>query len=281
MARPRRNRADMDAVLSDLDNEIAGVEVIPAGVSIETLVGTPQFQLTTEKYHTEEEAKRDFDILVKAGTSLTAGIVMWVIRDGWKQMGFESATAGVEAMGELSQTQAYRTVNLAIVAEKISDAAGLPGSDGIRRILEIPGVSARNADTLKKRLPQLEAAIRDADVHEPEVIVGEVVPQAVKDIIKPPKPAAPPVPPAAATPPVPPPPPSNPPVIEPDPDHVPWSANDTGPGDPYAEDYAEAAQAGTGEQYAPIPTPAAKPAAPATEFAPCPHCNGTGTIAKH
>ncbi|GGO98039.1 hypothetical protein [Wenjunlia tyrosinilytica] len=140
------------------------------------------------KYVSKRAAKREFDRLVRNTGKLSRDIALWVHRGGPALLGFKSAAEGVMAIKEVAKSQAYRDVYLAEVAEQLALASGLfNGSEDVRRILDLPGLTAKNAELLRPQLAQLTEEVQrqaNREAASSDVVVEEILPRVVKEFVQ-------------------------------------------------------------------------------------------------
>ncbi|OIV37984.1 hypothetical protein BIV57_08080 [Mangrovactinospora gilvigrisea] len=140
------------------------------------------------KYTTKRAAKREFERLVRNTGKLSRDIALWVHRDGPALLGFKSAAEGVMAIKDVAKSQAYRDVYLAEVAEQLALAAGLfDDPDGVKRVLDLPGLTAKNAELIRPQLTMLTEEVQRQANRESaptDTVVEEILPRVVKDFVQ-------------------------------------------------------------------------------------------------
>lgn len=229
-----------------------------------------------EKYTSAKAARREMHRLAKNAAKTMVETAVWLSKDGHKLCGFKSEADAIANVMGIATSHAYRIRALYRVGTELAAATGQAGPDGLRRVLETPGLNSKTAEILGKRIKEITAAIeQQSETHTQEEINDQILPRMLHDYLEP----------KAVEPPTP---------QEDDADHEPWSRNDALPGDPYAEDAAADAATGTGESYGgshegdqppsdgPATWAATSPAlgppeqqnSQALTTIPCPHCGG-------
>ncbi len=183
-----------------------------------------------EKYTSAKAARRELQRLSRNAAKTMIEMAVWLSKDGHRLCGFKSEAEAIQAIMDVAQSHAYRIRTLYRVGRDLANASGQAGPDGLRHVLEMPGLNSKSADVLGKRIKEIVAAVEEeSHDHTQEQMADEILPRIINRYLAPQTPL--PLP------------------QDEDENHQPWPSDDQLPGDPYAEDERDDAAGGTGESY--------------------------------
>lgn len=137
--------------------------------------------LSLEPYATKKAAQRKRNQLIQKEAKLQRDYVIWVLRDGPTLCGYKTPAAAISDIKQVAKSQAYREVTLATVTQKLAAASRQPGERGISAILQIDGFNAKSAEGLKKHVGAMVGEIerRAETAHNDDEVLTKIVPEVV------------------------------------------------------------------------------------------------------